>query len=675
MKFFTRAGMVFFASDCPGEHAMLTLNGEPLPFRGDASSFDDAKRSYEWAFDHLTPIRLDSQFVFSTNAYRVVGSFRGGEICVVDGDAPVEIIDLVPTAPMVDPSPLPSSSPVSSPVLVPYCPVRRDKHLPKVSIVTATYNRPIYLRLAVESLRKQTDPDWEHLIYDDGSTDRAMKDVLAWAAEDRRVRVFYGTNINRPSVRWNYLLDRARGCYLGVLDDDNEKLPRFVEAMAGELDADVTLDLVSCGFLVHDEAEDVKEPNSAMDAAHKPRLDEHHMNLVTTAGRLVEGSTCDGGAVLFRRETFERAGYFSEAIRTNEDWHWLRRALHTSKIKNLFECLSTYRRHGKNRMRTHLDLGHDRDVEIVRQQVLRATYGVHLVRPPKERLTESQQDACSSVERGLATTPWIVEGDDLTILFSPFQLTDAEVIEASRGRRVVSLHIEDPYALHTNRDRVRRMASVASEVWVATNDVSAMIRYRDLVGDRVIVCPSLGADDTIEVSPGDRRIDVLLCGYAYPSRKKFMKELLPLLNGLKVVIVGDGWEGVSAWHLPTQDLSMTYALHVRAKTVVCLHRVHGDCADGPMEPVTVNRGFMEGYSGARVFLDRTRDAHSFVDGDVVWYDAPKDLAKSIRSYLGESESLAAERFAETCRMVYTYRTRVARMINCIRAPRFLAEVP
>lgn len=224
--------------------------------------------------------------------------------------------------------------------------------IPKVSIVTCSYNRPTLLRRAIESLRAQTDPDWEHLIYDEGSTDAGIDDALRWAAEDPRVQVQRGKeNRDRPAVVWNYLLARARGRYLTTLDDDDEKLPSFIAAMAGELDRNSLIDLVTCGFLVRTTGE--------------PEW-EHHHNLQATPDVVEHESTCQGGALLCRREAFEKVGHYSETIRTNEDWEWLRRAVKVLKIKNLPECHMVYHQHGSNRQLRAEALGHSADVALIR---------------------------------------------------------------------------------------------------------------------------------------------------------------------------------------------------------------------------------------------------------------------------------------------------------------------
>ncbi len=541
---------------------------------------------------------------------------------------------------------------------------------PKVSVLSCSFNRPELLREAVQSMRDQTDPDWEHLIYDDASTTPGVREALLWAAEDPRVRV-WTDNINhdQPAALWNFLADRSYGRYLTVLDDDNMKLPRFVEVMAGELDADPALGIVTCGWRVDRPGDDPTE---------------YFLNLSTSAEKLATMSTCDGGAMLYRRSLFEQVGYFSEEYRTSEDWDWLRHAVHVTKVKNLHEALSTYRSHAGSRMYYAEKLGVHGDMAHLKLKPIATEITTSIKYPSFGRLTQSQVDVCQSIERAWSTIPWAPAGHDLCVIVSPFQMSNDEISGAISGYvRVLSLHMEDPYALGTNLDRVRNIAATEVETWVCTNDASCLPAYQEIVGGRVLVCPTLGADDQLPATPSERDIDVLICGYSYPSRKRFMHELLPKLNGLNVVFVGDEWNinnlvtgRINVSVHPTLPLDETYRMHARAKTVVCMHRINGDCGGG--DPINVNRGAMEGYLGAQVFLDRSRPLHDFDENDVVWYEDPADLAEKLRAHfahLAVGPSTYAERFAEKCRLNLTYRTRLARIINCVRSPRYLAELP
>lgn len=92
--------------------------------------------------------------------------------------------------------------------------------MPRVSIVTATYNRSNVLRHAVETVRWQTVTDWELLIVGDGCTDDTASAVASFG--DGRIRF---TNLARnhgeQSVPNNAGVAQATGEYLAFLNHDD----------------------------------------------------------------------------------------------------------------------------------------------------------------------------------------------------------------------------------------------------------------------------------------------------------------------------------------------------------------------------------------------------------------------------------------------------------------------
>lgn len=542
---------------------------------------------------------------------------------------------------------------------------------PKVSFITCSYNRPALLRIAVNSLLSQTDRDWEQLIVDDASTDPRVEEILCWAESDSRIRVWRRKqNIDAPSVLWNFMMDRAHGHYISVLDDDNEKLPRFVEILAGILDREPDIDLVTCG---------------TVSINHKGEAQLTSPNMRTSAKELDIGNTCDGGAMLYRRELLDRVGLYTEAQRTNEDWDWFRRAVRDAKVKNIPESLATYRGHGNdglgaaNRMARMKTLGNDSDVASMMQRDICTSIMVQVYGPHSSRTVQSQKDVIRGVDNAIGSIPWMQQGNgDLAVIVLPFQIDSMAVADiAKKHRRILFVLVEDPSAVKANIERVRAATISSAEVWVCTNDVTVIEEYRAIVGDRVMLCPQLGVDETVNYQlASERDIDVLFCGYAYESRKQLLNILLPKLKSSRIVVVGDGWEKYKVEVQPTQGLSSTYALHTRAKTVVCFQRRYEDQFNGSeYRPQSVNRGFMEGYFGPRVFIDDTRKHHPYDPGDVVWYSSPDDLATKLNSYLSGPRDQAADRFAEKCALLYTYQARMERIINCVRSPRYLAEIP
>ena len=94
---------------------------------------------------------------------------------------------------------------------------------PRVSIITAVYNGARTIRETIASVRAQSEPAWEHLIVDDGSTDATAAVVRAGA--DARIAYHYQPHAGRSAAR-NRALDLARGELVLFLDADDWLVPQ-----------------------------------------------------------------------------------------------------------------------------------------------------------------------------------------------------------------------------------------------------------------------------------------------------------------------------------------------------------------------------------------------------------------------------------------------------------------
>ena len=99
-----------------------------------------------------------------------------------------------------------------------------------VSIIMPVYNTQDYLAESIESVLRQTDPDWELLIIDDGSTDESGAVCDAFAARDSRIRVFHKSNGGVSSAR-NEGLKQVRGAWVCFLDSDDAYSPDYLKTM------------------------------------------------------------------------------------------------------------------------------------------------------------------------------------------------------------------------------------------------------------------------------------------------------------------------------------------------------------------------------------------------------------------------------------------------------------
>ena len=98
-----------------------------------------------------------------------------------------------------------------------------------ISSVTPTYNRADTLGRAIDSVLRQTCPDWELIVVDDGSTDETTAVLASYT--DERIHVFRHERNRGATAAKNTGLDRMRGEWFTILDSDDEMMADALEVM------------------------------------------------------------------------------------------------------------------------------------------------------------------------------------------------------------------------------------------------------------------------------------------------------------------------------------------------------------------------------------------------------------------------------------------------------------
>src|SRR4051794_38968817 len=106
-----------------------------------------------------------------------------------------------------------------------------------VSAIIPAYNAANYLPFAMASVLRQTFPDWEVVLVDDGSTDHTPEIVKSMLPQfTGRLNYIRQPNKGLPAAR-NTAIRNARGKYLALLDADDIWRERRLELTVAALDA------------------------------------------------------------------------------------------------------------------------------------------------------------------------------------------------------------------------------------------------------------------------------------------------------------------------------------------------------------------------------------------------------------------------------------------------------
>lgn len=173
----------------------------------------------------------------------------------------------------------------------------------RVSIITATYNRPKLLKRAIKSVLAQSVQDWELIIVDDCSpTDEAK--LLVDGFNDPRIRyIRLEENSGHDGKPKNIGLKEAVGEYVCFLDDDDEYTPDFLKVLA---------------TYATQSGKDVVYGDYLIDGKVGWSVD-------FSAVKLAQFNYIAMVVVMCRRDILLKIGGFDEAVPKFKDWNlWLR---------------------------------------------------------------------------------------------------------------------------------------------------------------------------------------------------------------------------------------------------------------------------------------------------------------------------------------------------------------
>lgn len=148
------------------------------------------------------------------------------------------------------------------------------KAKPAISVLVPTYNAESFLSQTLTSILSQTDPDFELIVSDNGSTDGTLEIARRFASQDQRVRLV--RNHTNLGLHGNLvsLIHRARGQLVKYVMADDLLLPTALQTLRRPLDEDSSIVISTSRRFRIDEHDEVLP-----DDAHT------HMP-VTSSGRL-----------------------------------------------------------------------------------------------------------------------------------------------------------------------------------------------------------------------------------------------------------------------------------------------------------------------------------------------------------------------------------------------------
>jgi len=199
--------------------------------------------------------------------------------------------------------------------------------MPKVSILIPAYNRGYCLKDALDSVAAQTYQDFEVIVVDDGSSDETSQVVKSHPLD---IQYIYQKNKGVAAAR-NAGMAKMTGEYLAFLDSDDMWLPKKLE--------------IQLDFLNRHPEVDVLGTRCEVVGSSGESLGKYKPTGFFTADfeGLLKANFLITSTVMMRTRILKDVGYFSEEIRSGEDYEFFLRVTLKGRAGYIEDALTKYR--------------------------------------------------------------------------------------------------------------------------------------------------------------------------------------------------------------------------------------------------------------------------------------------------------------------------------------------
>ncbi|GBG08018.1 hypothetical protein PAT3040_02585 [Paenibacillus agaridevorans] len=110
------------------------------------------------------------------------------------------------------------------------------------------------LKTCIESIRNQSNSEWEMIICDDGSSDCTYELIKKLCQKDSRIIIIRNPTNMKASAARNRCLSLAVGQYIAIMDADDYSAANRLEAQFNYLENNAKVDFVGTGACLFDES-------------------------------------------------------------------------------------------------------------------------------------------------------------------------------------------------------------------------------------------------------------------------------------------------------------------------------------------------------------------------------------------------------------------------------------
>jgi glycosyltransferase involved in cell wall biosynthesis len=201
-----------------------------------------------------------------------------------------------------------------------------------ISVVMSAYNAEKYISEAIESILNQSFENFEFIIINDCSTDNTLEIIKRYSSQDSRIKLINNKENLGLTSSLNKAIKSSKGKYIARMDDDDISEKTRFEKQIEFLEKNKDIDIVG-SF-----AKNIDEEGNILNDRTVPLNHDEIINILPKLSPLIHP------AIIFRKKSLGKIGFYNEKFRTSQDYEmWFRAMAAGLKFQNLPLYLVKYR--------------------------------------------------------------------------------------------------------------------------------------------------------------------------------------------------------------------------------------------------------------------------------------------------------------------------------------------
>ena len=199
-----------------------------------------------------------------------------------------------------------------------------------VSVIMAAYNSEPFIGEAVDSIIKQSLPEFELIIINDNSSDNTLKIIESY--NDPRIKVVSNETNRGPSYSRNKAIRLSKGKYIAIMDSDDVSISDRLEKQVSFLNKNKNI--MAVGSFI----EEIDQDGKKLAYVKSPIKNEQIKSSILFRIPMIHSST------MIRRDFFEENNlFYNESFSCAQDYEMMCRLVFIADVYNIPEPLVLYR--------------------------------------------------------------------------------------------------------------------------------------------------------------------------------------------------------------------------------------------------------------------------------------------------------------------------------------------